>query len=70
VLAFDANLRYPAGPAACLLDSYTTFTGDRYVELACLIEGRHPAVVLGAAPPADWPRQAATIKLAIGAARL
>ncbi len=70
VLAFDPAVRLHSGTGTCLQDSYTTFAGNRYVELACLIEGPRAAVVLGAAPPQDWPREERVIRTAIGAARL
>jgi hypothetical protein len=42
---------------SCVEDAYTTATGARYAELACLIEGRRTsAVIVGASPPDDWPR--------------
>jgi hypothetical protein len=61
--------RLPAGAGTCLRDSYTTITHARYVELACLVEGPHPAVVLGAAPPQQWTAQEPVIARAIAAAR-
>jgi hypothetical protein len=60
--------RLRSGPAECVEDSYTTRTGARYVELACLVEGARPAVVLGAAPPAEWAAQEQVLRRAIAAA--
>ncbi len=70
VLAFARGVRVRAGTGACVEDSYTTSTGTRYIELACLIDGAHPAVVLGAAPPARWASQAPLIARAISSATL
>jgi hypothetical protein len=64
-----SSKRFPAGAGTCLRDSYTTITHARYVELACLIEGAHPAVVLGAAPPRRWAAEEPLIAGAIAAAR-
>lgn len=66
LMAAGARLRFRDGKGACVKDSYATSSGERYVELACLIDGRHPSVVVGAAPPGRWPSQAATIERAIG----
>lgn len=50
---------------SCVRDSYRTSL-SRYLELACLVaRPRASAVVLGAAPPADWGRQRAVIERAI-----
>jgi hypothetical protein len=70
VLAFAGGVRVRAGAGTCVEDSYTTSTGSRYIELACLIDGAHPAVVLGAAPPARWAAQAPLIARAISSATL
>jgi hypothetical protein len=66
LMAAGTGLRFRNGKGACVKDSYTTSTGERYVEVACLIDGRRPSVVVGAAPPGRWPSQAATIERAIG----
>jgi len=63
-----AHRRFRTGTGACVTDSYTTTSAARYIELACLIEGRQPAVVLGAAPPQDWATRAPVIEQAIEAA--
>jgi hypothetical protein len=47
-------------------DTYTTATGARYVELACLIAGRRTSVVIvGASPPSDWARVEPLLERAI-----
>jgi hypothetical protein len=57
-----------SGRAQCVRDSYVTSTGAPYVELACLVEGRRPGVVLGAATPAQWREQQAVIRRALATA--
>ena len=37
---------------SCVQDSYTTATGVKYIEIACLVKGR--VVVVGASPPEEW----------------
>jgi hypothetical protein len=49
----------------CVRDAYTTATGTRYIELACLVPGRHPSVVVGAAPPSNWSAISPLLKRAI-----
>lgn len=68
VLGSAAGLRFRSGAGTCLTDSYTTSTDAHYVEVACLIGGASPAVVVGAAPPDDWRTQGATIERAISSA--
>jgi hypothetical protein len=70
VLAAARGLRFRAGSGACVEDSYTTATGARYIEVACLISGSHPSVVVGAAPPAQWSAQEPVIARAISAVTL
>jgi hypothetical protein len=51
---------------SCVEDTYTTATGARYVELACLIAGRRTSVVIvGASPPSDWARVEPLLERAI-----
>jgi hypothetical protein len=61
-LATAGGLRFRSGSGACVKDSYTTGTGARYVELACLVRG---SVIVGAAPPQAWPGIAPLIERAI-----
>jgi hypothetical protein len=70
LLAVEHGVRFRSGSGACVQDSYTTSVGTRYVELACLIGGAHPAVVVGAAPPQRWAPESQTISRAISAAVL
>lgn len=67
LLAATRNLRFAHRSAACVQDSYTTSIGARYVEIACLLGGSRPSVVVAAAPPARWRLQAPTLELAVSA---
>ncbi len=70
VVRLDAgtHLRFRTGGGSCVRDSYSTISGARYVELACLVAGAHTsAVIVGASPPAAWPRVSADIERAISA---
>jgi hypothetical protein len=67
-LAARSGVRFRGGHGSCVEDSYTTSIGTRYVELACLLAGRRPSVVVvGAAPPSSWPRVAPLLAAAISA---
>jgi hypothetical protein len=67
-LAAATGLRFRTGSGSCVRDAYTTSTGRRYVELACLVQGpRAASVIVGAAPPATWTRTAPLIERAIAA---
>src|SRR6185369_13996799 len=39
LLAGATNLRFRAATGSCVLDSYTTESGNRYRELACIVSG-------------------------------
>jgi len=66
--AAAGSLRFRTGRGACVQDSYTTSTGRRYVEIACLVEGAHASsVIVGAALAGSWARERATIERAIDA---
>ncbi len=69
-LASATNLRFRSGRGSCVKDSYTTITGADFIEIACLvIGGRAQTVIVAAAPPDGWAREAATLKRAIEALR-
>ncbi|MBS1869421.1 MAG: hypothetical protein JSS99_07125 [Actinobacteria bacterium] len=54
----------------CVRDAYTTATGLRFVEVACLVHGtRADSVIVAAAPPQRWARAWPTLARAIGAVR-
>ena len=60
------NHRFGEGHASCVQDSYATRTRARYVELACLLAGpRASVVVVGAAPPQQWPHVSPLLQRAI-----
>lgn len=55
--AVARRVRFRAGSGSCVRDSYTTMSGPRYIELACLVQGaRASTVIVAASPPADWSR--------------
>lgn len=63
-----SGLRLRTGRGACVQDAYTTSTGRRYVEVACLVAGAHASsVVVGAALDTSWGREHAAIERAIDA---
>lgn len=51
-LAAATGLHFTGGQGSCVKDSYSTFTGAHYVEVACLVKGPTAStVIVGAAPP-------------------
>jgi hypothetical protein len=65
-LASAAGLRFRTGRGACVRDSYHTVTGNRYIELACLVQGRRArTVVVAAATSAAWSRIAPLLERAL-----
>lgn len=69
MLGVAGGLRFRSGPGACVRDRYTTASGARYVEIACLVSGaRGATVVVAATPPDQWPRMAPILQQAISAA--
>jgi hypothetical protein len=69
LLASAYGLGFSSGRGACVKDSYDTVTGKSFVEIACLVGGRRPSVIVGASPPSAWLAQASTIELAISSVR-
>ena len=66
--AVGSNLRFRTGRGSCVRDSYTTVTGARYIELACLVSGSATSsVIVGAAPPEKWSRISPSLERAIAA---
>jgi hypothetical protein len=62
------DLRFRMARGSCVRDSYTTATGARYVEVACLVRGgRAGTVVVGAALQSAWAIERATIERALSA---
>ncbi|MEA2214312.1 MAG: hypothetical protein QOF83_4260 [Solirubrobacteraceae bacterium] len=69
-LAAHRGLRFTTGTGSCVRDSYTTKTSANYIEIACLVVGRHRGVVaVGAAPPVDWRRLAPQLQRAVNSVR-
>jgi len=65
-LAAAGGLQFSTGRGSCIRDSYTTKTGARFIELACLVNGvRASSVIVGAAPPQLWPKMAPVLERAI-----
>lgn len=69
-LAAATGLRFLTGRGSCVKDSYTTQTGSRFVEIACLVSGtQSDSVIVGAAPPSGWAHESSTIERAIAGVR-
>jgi hypothetical protein len=67
-LAASGTLRFRTGSGRCVEDSYTTKTDEHFIELACLITGpKASSVIVGAAPPTAWPREAPVLRRAVEA---
>ena len=67
-LASASGLKFRTGRGTCVKDSYTTTTGARYVEVACLVGGgRTSAVVVGASTSALWARISPVLERSISA---
>jgi hypothetical protein len=65
-VAAAKDLRFRAGTGTCVVDDYTSSTGHDYREIACIVAGANATtVVVGAAPPAQWPSQGPAIERAI-----
>ena len=65
-VASATNLRFRVAHGSCVIDTYTSSTGRRYREIACLVAGASATtVVVGAAPPARWQQQGPAIEHAI-----
>jgi hypothetical protein len=69
-LAAASGLRFLTGHGSCVKDAYTTQTGARYTEIACLVAGRRTeSVIVVAAPPTVWQHESATLEREIEAVR-
>lgn len=63
--ASAVGLRFRSGRGSCVIDHYAT-SSSRYQEIACIVHGSHAdSVVVGAAPPADWPRLSPVLERSI-----
>lgn len=66
--ASASGLLFHGRQGACVQDAYTTVTGTRYIEIACLVGGGQvESVIVGAAPSQDWTAQGPVIERAISA---
>jgi hypothetical protein len=65
--AAAGDLRFRTGRGTCVRDAYTTSSNTRYVEIACLVEGPHATVVVGAAAREHWTHERSVIEQAISA---
>lgn len=64
--AAASGLRFRNGTGSCVIDSYGTTSGNRYREIACIVAGGSgTTVIVGAAPPGRWNREAPTLERAI-----
>ncbi|HXR28326.1 MAG TPA: hypothetical protein VN772_02025 [Solirubrobacteraceae bacterium] len=62
------GVRFRDARGSCVRDSYTTTTNARYTELACLVRGPvASAVIVGAAPPAEWSGVSPSLERALAA---
>jgi hypothetical protein len=65
-LAAASGVRFRSGIGSCVLDSYSTSTGHRYREIACLVSGRAAStVIVAAAPPGRWAAEAPRLERAV-----
>jgi hypothetical protein len=65
-LASAGGLRFTDGRGSCVKDSYSTSTGRRYTEIACIVRGAAATtVIVGAATPGQWDRVSPTLERAI-----
>jgi hypothetical protein len=65
-LASASGLHFRTGHGSCVTDSYGTDTHSHYIEIACLVAGaKATTVIVGAAPPSDWSREATVIERAV-----
>jgi hypothetical protein len=66
LVASAMSLRFPGARGSCVVDDYRSSSGRSYREIACIVAGaRATTVVVGAAPPTQWPQQAPAIERAI-----
>jgi hypothetical protein len=65
-LASARDLPFPSATGSCVIDSYTTTTGNRYREIACLVAGRSSTtVIVAAAPPSRWHSEGPLLRRAV-----
>jgi hypothetical protein len=60
------NLRFRDAHGSCVIDGYRSSTGHRFREIACIVAGASATtVVVGAAPPGRWHREAPVLERAV-----
>ena len=65
-LASATGLRFRNGLGSCVQDRYTTESGSRYLEIACIVRGPSATtVIVGATPPALWSRFSPALERAV-----
>lgn len=68
-LSSATRLQFLDGRGSCVKDAYTTQTGSRFTEIACLVGGRAESVIIAAAPPGRWSTMSRVLERAIAAVR-
>lgn len=67
-VASATNLPFRGAHGSCVIDDYTSSSGHRYREIACIVAGEAATtVVVGAAPPGAWQQQAPVLERSISA---
>jgi hypothetical protein len=67
-VASATNLPFRGAHGSCVIDDYTSSSGHRYREIACIVAGKSATtVVVGAAPPGAWQQQAPVLERSISA---
>ena len=67
-VAHAANLTFRGGTGTCVIDVYVAKAKHTYREIACFVKGKGPGtVIVGAAPPADWPTMGPLLERAVAA---
>jgi len=69
LLAAATGLRFRAATGACVIDSYTSTSGEHpnpFREIACIVSGRSATtVIVAAAPPSQWDAMAPLLERAV-----
>jgi hypothetical protein len=66
--AFARNVHFRRARGSCVRDSYTTVSGARFIELACIVRGAATeSVIVGATPSSQWARVSPVLERAISA---
>jgi hypothetical protein len=68
--AVARGVRFRTGAGTCVRDRYTTSSGARYIELACLVKGAATSsVIVAASPPRAWARVSPQLYQALSSLR-